>query len=199
MAVQTSFSRDLLLSDDPLTPSTSQVDADADGLGGAGDEDMILANVEEMLDGWDWNAVMGFSGAPGAVGGGAAQGGMDGLFGFRGVEGLGKGKGKDWEMEKRLADELNALQGVSPLRVGSCRSRAETTDRALLLPPRPQANIYSLLETDDRVVQVLDSIDDVISQLDTMDAKISTYKIQLNVRPRPSRRPSPFVARALTA
>lgn len=37
------------------------------------------------------------------------------------------------------------------------------------------------METDDRVAQVIDSIDDVISQLDTMDAKISSYKIQLNV------------------
>jgi hypothetical protein len=48
---------------------------------------------------------------------------------------------------------------------------------------RRQANIHSLLETDERVAQVIDSIDDVIAQLDTIDAKIASYKIQLNVRP----------------
>jgi hypothetical protein len=116
MAVQTSFSRELLLSDNPLTPMTAQNDQDgtADGSDASeGEEDLILANVEEMLDGWDWSAVMGIAGDLSAGGGGSS--GPEGLFGFKGVESLGKAKGKDWEMEKRLADELNALQGVRPL------------------------------------------------------------------------------------
>lgn len=63
-----------------------------------------------MLDGWDWSAVMGIGGASGD--GASILNGLEGLFGLRGVGSLGKGKGKDWEMEKRLADELSALQGV---------------------------------------------------------------------------------------
>lgn len=123
MAVQTSFSRDLLLSDDPLTPLTSQVEDGDDR--GEGEEDIILANVEEMLDGWNWNAAVGFSGLQAVVEGSA---GSEGLFGLGGSSAAGKGKGKDWEMEKRLADELNALQGVSlrvclPILREGCKSQ----------------------------------------------------------------------------
>ena len=80
--LQTSFSRDLLLSDDPLTPAG--VD---DG------EDVILANVEEMLEGWDWSSLTTLGGT--GTGGASA--------------GIKDGKG---EMERRLADELGALEAV---------------------------------------------------------------------------------------
>lgn len=82
--LQTSFSRDLLLSDDPLTPA-----------GHDEGEDVILANVEEMLEGWDWSALT-----------------LQGSLGKAGSSSTLKDGGKG-EMERRLADELGALEAVS--------------------------------------------------------------------------------------
>lgn len=76
--LQTSFSRDLLLADDALTPVGGNL-GDDDGA-----EDVILAHVEEMLEGWD----------PGSI---AEEHGPS-------------GKGT---LESQLLDELSALEAVS--------------------------------------------------------------------------------------
>jgi hypothetical protein len=44
-----------------------------------------------------------------------------------------------------------------------------------------QANIYSFLESDDRIGTVLKYLDEAISELDNMDTLVSSYKIHLNV------------------
>jgi hypothetical protein len=46
-----------------------------------------------------------------------------------------------------------------------------------------QANIYSFLESDDRIGTVLKHLDEAISELDNMDGLVSSYKIHLNVSP----------------
>lgn len=57
------------------------------------DEDMVLANVEEMLEGFEWR------------GGGGGSSGWGGAVVKRG--------GKGDEIEKRLVGELKALEAVS--------------------------------------------------------------------------------------
>lgn len=56
------------------------------------DEETVLANVEEMLEGFEWR-------------GGVSSSGWGG--------GTGKGQGKADEIEKRLVGELKALEAVS--------------------------------------------------------------------------------------
>jgi hypothetical protein len=43
-----------------------------------------------------------------------------------------------------------------------------------------QANIHSLIETDDRVTLVLKFLDEAVLELDNMDSLVSSYKIHLN-------------------
>lgn len=64
------------------------------------DEDTVLANVEEMLEGFEWRsrAESGMSNGSGSVSAGAM--------------GMGSG-GKGDEIEKRLVGELKALEAVS--------------------------------------------------------------------------------------
>ena len=44
-----------------------------------------------------------------------------------------------------------------------------------------QANMYSFVESDDRVAIVLKYIEDAVKELDEMDALVQSYKIHLNV------------------
>lgn len=82
LKTQPSFSRALLLADDPLTPLSAVRGKDDEG-----EEDVILANVEELLDGWEWDEADAER----------AEGGKGG-------------------MEKRLGAELLALEAVRPFR-----------------------------------------------------------------------------------
>jgi hypothetical protein len=45
-----------------------------------------------------------------------------------------------------------------------------------------QANVYSFLESDDRITTVIDYIDQAVGELDTLDNVLATYKVHLNVR-----------------
>ncbi|CED82489.1 siroheme synthase [Phaffia rhodozyma] len=89
LKTETSFSRALLLSNDPLTPLTGGGLIGEQEEENDEEEDVILANVEELLDGWEWESA-----------GERADSGRIGR----------DGKG---EMEKRLGAELQALEEAS--------------------------------------------------------------------------------------
>jgi hypothetical protein len=44
-----------------------------------------------------------------------------------------------------------------------------------------QANIYSFIESDDRIDVVVKYLDDAIMELDLMERHVSSYRIHLNV------------------
>ena len=89
------------------------------------DSDIMLTNVEEMLEGFEWGQT-----APGG------QGGAD-------------------QIEKRLLGELNALEA---------------------------AGIHAIIESDDRVGDVVKYLDSALAELDKMDQMMSLYKTHLHVR-----------------
>ncbi|TNY17143.1 exocyst complex component Sec3-domain-containing protein [Rhodotorula diobovata] len=70
------------------------------------DDDAVLANVEEMLEGFEWRG--GGGGAGAGLGLGLEGAGMGGVGG-----GGGKGRSKADEIEKRLVGELKALEAAS--------------------------------------------------------------------------------------
>ncbi|GAA6036999.1 hypothetical protein JCM8097_005501 [Rhodosporidiobolus ruineniae] len=123
----------------------------ADGEGEPDDE-TVLSNVEEMLEGFEWRG----GGALGASSVGGALGGS-GSFGLGGGAGGGvggKGRSKADEIEKRLVGELKALEAAS---------------------------IHAIMESDDRVTGVLKQLDDALAELDKMDLMMGVYKTQLNL------------------
>ncbi|GAA5835794.1 hypothetical protein JCM9279_004648 [Rhodotorula babjevae] len=65
------------------------------------DDDAVLANVEEMLEGFEWRGTGGLGL------------GLDGVAGGGGGGGAGRGKSKADEIEKRLVGELKALEAAS--------------------------------------------------------------------------------------
>lgn len=83
-----------------------------------------------------------------------------------------RARGPADQIEARLLDELMALEKVS---------RTSLFYRGLLTVH--QANIYSFLESDDRVGLVLQYLDTAVNELDSMDSLLSSYKIHLNVCP----------------
>jgi hypothetical protein len=66
---------------------------------------------------------------------------------------------------------------------GGARGAAQVEARLLgELLALEKANIYSFLESDDRVGLVLGYIDQAVAEIDTMDHLLVSYKIHLNVR-----------------
>lgn len=127
--------RNASVSQDPKTPNTastldeSTAAAKAAALLGqdsnaasGDDNDIMLTNVEEMLEGLEWGAG-------------------------------GQGRTAD-QLEKRLLGELHALEA---------------------------AGIHAIIESDDRVNDVVRYLDNALAELDKMDQMISLYKTHLNV------------------
>lgn len=69
--------------------------------------------------------------------------------------GVASGKGTADMIEARLLDELSALEA---------------------------ANIFAIIESDDRVALVVKHMEEALSELDMMDSMIAGYKVQLNAR-----------------
>jgi len=67
--------------------------------------------------------------------------------------GSGHGQGAADQVEKRLLGELNALEG---------------------------AGIHAIIESDDRVVDVVRYLDNALAEVDRMDQMLSMYKAHLN-------------------
>jgi len=84
------------------------------------DSDIMLTNVEEMLEGFEWGAE--------------------------------QSQGAD-QVEKRLLGELNALEA---------------------------AGIHAIIESDDRVIDVVKYLDNALAEVDRMDQMLSLYKTHLN-------------------
>ena len=125
------------------------------------DEDTVLANVEEMLEGFEWRG-RAESGSISVSGSGSA-----------GAMGMGSG-GKGDEIEKRLVGELKALEAVGLCFVSACVS--------VLIPGvDPQAAIHAIIESDDRVNFVIQHLDDALAELERMDLTFGMYTTQLNV------------------
>ena len=107
------------------------------------DDDTVLSNVEEMLEGFEWRA-----GAYGSMS--DSGGGMGSSSSGRGGRG-----GKADEIEKQLVGELKALEAAS---------------------------IHAIMESDDRVLNVVKGVDEVLAELEKMDLLLGMFKTSLNVR-----------------
>ncbi|GAA5862901.1 hypothetical protein JCM3774_006681 [Rhodotorula dairenensis] len=141
----------------PTTSTTTMTTTAADEVL---DNETILANVEEMLEGFEWRGAMdGSSLAGGGWGTGGPRGGAgagQGAGAGTGTVAVGgaRGRSKADEMERRLISELKALEAAS---------------------------IHAIMESDDRVVGVVKQVDDALAELDKMDLMIGLYKTQLNL------------------
>ncbi|KAJ9110665.1 hypothetical protein QFC19_001494 [Naganishia cerealis] len=122
------YSRDVLLRSSFAVTGAALLDDSAQGEKAL--EDETLANVEELLEGFDW-----------------------GTINLPGGRGEPTGASATEVFERRLLDELNALQA---------------------------ANIHAFLESDDRIAAVLNGIDQTLLELDSMDANITAYKMHLS-------------------
>lgn len=97
------------------------------------DNETILANVEEMLEGFEWRGGDGAGGGAvmGSRGGGASGGGGGGR----------KGRSKADEMERRLISELKALEAVRYLSSSDFPSLSPPL--SLHMPPRSRLFSHS--------------------------------------------------------
>ncbi|GAA5913162.1 hypothetical protein JCM6882_005804 [Rhodosporidiobolus microsporus] len=116
------------------------------------DEETVLSNVEEMLEGFEWRGGLGGALNGGGTYGGGAGGGGGGMGG--GAGGKKEGRSKADEIEKRLVGELKALEAAS---------------------------IHAIMESDDRVTGVIKQLDDALAELDKMELVVGVYKTQLNL------------------
>lgn len=91
-------------------------DAALEGQEGAEEEDMTLANVEEMLEGYEWKGVGSNNGSTSSL---VSTGSTDGGIGTGGYLEGGKigSKGAADQIEARLLGELAALEAVSPMQI----------------------------------------------------------------------------------
>ena len=143
-----------------LATDSAIVASSGAGAGGGDNEEesvrATLTSVEEMLDGFEW--------ATEEIFGKSSRGGL----------GLGAGlagTGSAEQIQARLLDELMALEKVlSVVNIYSVSHSALS-----------QANIYSFIESDDRIDIVVKYLDDAIKELDLMERHVSSYSIHLNV------------------
>ncbi|KDQ19898.1 hypothetical protein BOTBODRAFT_27319 [Botryobasidium botryosum FD-172 SS1] len=78
--------------------------------------------------------------------------------------------------------EWGDLSGNGQAKQRMARGAADQIEARLLdeLTALEKANVYSFLESDDRIAKVLGYIDDALRELDEMEGSVSAYKIHLN-------------------
>lgn len=100
------------------------------------DDETVLSNVEEMLEGFEWSS----------GGGGSASGGGNGAWGSS--SGARRRNGKADEIEKRLVGELKALEAVS-IRVDPTCSVTRRTDTFFTLQSGLNSCYYGIRRQSD--------------------------------------------------